>query len=75
MDFNRKVRESSIPCPFCGKKPRLTFDPIHYSYRLGCKNNTCAIRPHVPFLISNESEGDLKAALIAWNKRVNKKGD
>lgn len=71
MDINRKVKESAKKCPFCGKKPRLRWDPTRDVYRLGCVSSICSMRPQVPFLIDKEADGDLRTALALWNQRTN----
>lgn len=75
VDFTRIVRDSCKPCPFCGKKPRLFLDPLRGMIRLGCRNESCTIRPQVPLLVSPDGKGDLRHAVNLWNKRINKKGD
>ena len=70
MDYNRKVRDSSKPCPFCGKKPKLNYDASHYRYKLGCKGTNCSIRPQVPYLIDPNNVNDLNMAIALWNKRA-----
>lgn len=49
-----------LPCPFCGRKPKLTLT----QYQISCSNYTsCAVRPRV-------TSDDLDTARSKWESRA-----
>lgn len=56
------------PCPFCGKTPTIhtkTWKNGVTSYRLGCVNDYCQVRPE------SDEYSTMDTAIEVWNHRPN----
>ena len=57
-----------LPCPFCGREPRVYNDESGYRYdwHLSCENSNCRVQPGLMFMRTEEE------AVEAWNRRSTK---